>query len=258
MEGTVSVSDDDLRDRYAEYYGEFDEALEALILHRPDFLRAHLDMVAAPWRADVLDTKTKHLVCLAVNAATTHLHVPGVRAHVRAGLRAGATPAEIVEVFQLVTVLGMHSCNVGVPVLVEELGDAGVALMAAPLTERQEAAKERYVAARGNWGPHWERLVRLSPAFLDAYADFSTVPWREGPLDPLVKELVYVAINVSTTHLYVQGLRVHVANALKQGATPDQVLAVYELVTALGMHSMAVGMPVLVEALALEDPIDIR
>lgn len=254
------VDRDQLRARYAEHYGEWDPQLDGLLRLDPGFLRAHLDMVAQPWRTEVLDARVKHLVCLAVNVATTHLHVPGVRAHVRGALAAGASPQEIVEVFQLVTVLGMHSCNVGIPVLFEELGSEGERLMAAPLTPEQEAAKERYVSERGNWGAHWERLVRVSPAFLDAYREFSMVPWRHGPLEPRVKELVYIAVNVSTTHLYTQGLRVHVANALTQGASPEEVVAVYELVTGLGMHSMAVGMPVLMDALAAreEDILDSR
>ena len=236
---------DDLRARYAEYYGEWDPELDGLLVHDPEFLGAHLDMVAAPWRGDVLESKTKHLICLAVNVATTHLYRPGIRAHTRSALREGATAAEIVEVFQLVTVIGMHSCNVGVPILMEALGDEGARLMDAPLNVRQEEVKQRYVEQRGNWGPHWEQLVRLSPAFLEAYTDLSVVPWREGPLEPRVKELIYVAVNVSTTHLYTQGLRVHVANALRRGATARVLMVVYELVSGLGMHSFSVGMPVL-------------
>ena len=37
----------------------------------------------------------------------------------------GATKEEIIEVYQLVSVLGIHTCTLGIPVLVEELEKAG-------------------------------------------------------------------------------------------------------------------------------------
>ena len=36
------------------------------------------------------------------------------------------TKEEIMEVFELVSVLGIHTCTVGVPILVEELRNAGI------------------------------------------------------------------------------------------------------------------------------------
>ena len=57
----------------------------------------------------------------AIDAATTHLYEPGLRTHIRNALRYGATKEEIMEVLELVSVLGIHSCTLGVPVLLEEL-----------------------------------------------------------------------------------------------------------------------------------------
>ena len=58
---------------------------------------------------------------MAVNAATTHLYAPGVRRHMRNALNHGATPQEIMETIELTTFLGIHSCNLAVPILIEEL-----------------------------------------------------------------------------------------------------------------------------------------
>lgn len=243
-------SDAEVRQAYSRFYGEWDARLDRLLELAPDFVRAHLRMVEVAWDNAELSEKTKHLISLALDVATTHLYEPGVRAHIRAALRLGATREEVVEVLQLVAVLGMHSCNVGVPILLEELGDAGERLMGEPLTGVQQDAKDRYRELRGNWGPHWERLVRLSPAFLSAYTDYSMTPWREGPLDGVTKELIYVAVNVSTTHLYTQGLRVHIRNALAQGATLSQLMTVFQLATSLGWHSVAMGAPLLAEEAA--------
>lgn len=251
--------DAEVRQAYSRFYGEWDPRLDSLLELSPDFVRAHLRMLAVAWDNAEISEKTKHLIGLALDVATTHLYEPGVRAHIRAALSVGATQEEVVEVLQLVAVLGMHSCNVGVPILLEELGDAGERLMGEPLNDIQQEAKERYRELRGNWGPHWERLVRLSPSFLSAYTDYSMTPWREGPLDGVTKELIYVAVNVSTTHLYTQGLRVHIRNALAQGATPSQLMTVFQLATSLGWHSVALGVPLLAEeadAAAAKNEID--
>ena len=75
-----------------------------------------------PWRSGPLEPKVKELVLLAMDAAATHLYQPGLRAHIRNALGLGATREEIMEVIELVSVIGIHSCAVGVPILIEELG----------------------------------------------------------------------------------------------------------------------------------------
>ena len=46
---------------------------------------------------------------------------PGVRRHVKGALKAGATVEEIMEVLKLCVVQGVQACNLGVPILAEEL-----------------------------------------------------------------------------------------------------------------------------------------
>jgi alkylhydroperoxidase/carboxymuconolactone decarboxylase family protein YurZ len=49
------------------------------------------------------------------------LYAPGTRRHIQAALKAGATMEEIMEVLKLCIVQGVQACNLGVPMLVEEL-----------------------------------------------------------------------------------------------------------------------------------------
>ena len=49
------------------------------------------------------------------------MYAPGVQRHIRKALELGATKEEIMAVLQFVSVLGIHSCSLGVPILVEEL-----------------------------------------------------------------------------------------------------------------------------------------
>jgi len=64
------------------------------------------------------------MIFIAINAATTHLHAPGVRRHIQNALRAGATKEEIMEVIQLTTIMGIHSMTMAAPILKEEVEKA--------------------------------------------------------------------------------------------------------------------------------------
>jgi alkylhydroperoxidase/carboxymuconolactone decarboxylase family protein YurZ len=71
--------------------------------------------------AGVSERRTDLKPLIAVDASTTHLFPTGVRTHTRAALGHGATAEEIVEVLELVSVLGTQSVTFGVPILMEEI-----------------------------------------------------------------------------------------------------------------------------------------
>ncbi len=101
--------------------------------------------------------------------------------------------------------------------------------------------------AKGDWNPIWDQLREMDPAFLEAYLAFRSVPHREGPLPQKYKELILVAINAATTHLYGPGVRRHMRNALKAGATKDEILETIQLTTVMGIHSCNLAIPILME-----------
>jgi len=100
---------------------------------------------------------------------------------------------------------------------------------------------------RGDWNPLWDQLRELDPEFMEAYLAFRSVPHRNGPLPPKFKELILVAINAATTHLYAPGVRRHMRNALKQGATMQEIMEVIQLTTVMGIHSCNLAIPILLE-----------
>lgn len=117
------------------------------------------------------------------------------------------------------------------------------------LSDKQRALRESFVSERGYWNPFWEGLLTIDAEFFEAYLNFSAVPWRKGSLEPKIKELIYTAIDASTTHLYEPGLRQHIRNALGYGATKEEIMEVLELVSVLGIHTCILGVPVLMEEL---------
>jgi len=117
----------------------------------------------------------------------------------------------------------------------------------AELDARRQKLKDEFIAARGYWSELWDGVLQLSPEFFAAYSAFSSVPWKHGQLPPKLKELIYVAIDASTTHLYLPGLRTHIRNALGHGATVAEIMEVLELTSVLGIHIITEGVPALVD-----------
>ena len=101
--------------------------------------------------------------------------------------------------------------------------------------------------ARGDWNPLWDQLLELDPQFMEAYLALRSVPLKSGTLEPKFKELILVAINAATTHLYAPGVRRHMRNALRHGATKEELLEVIQLTTLLGIHSCNLAVPILME-----------
>jgi alkylhydroperoxidase/carboxymuconolactone decarboxylase family protein YurZ len=234
-----------LQREFVELHGYWTDAWTQLLEADPDFFEAFVGLAAVPRRSGPLDPKTKELVCVAVDGAATHLDPHGLRAHVRRALELGATREELLEVLQLTATLGIHAATVGVPVLLEAAGHEPPT----ELDERRRALREEFASARGYWNPFWNGLLDLDPDFFEGYLRFSAVPWQTGPLEPKVKELIYIAFDASATHMYIPGLTQHVENALALGATPAEVMEVFELASTLGMKTFSVGLPILLEEL---------
>lgn len=100
----------------------------------------------------------------------------------RAALEAGASIAEITEVLELTSTLGIHACNIGVPILVEVMKEEGIydnhtTTIEAPNDQKRVDLREDFTKKRGYWHEFWEDFLRLDPEFFEAYLDFSTVPW---------------------------------------------------------------------------------
>lgn len=118
------------------------------------------------------------------------------------------------------------------------------------LTPEQEALKQAYIKARGYWVDWTEGILRFSPGFLDLYARYGGHAAANGPLSPLMCELIYVALDASSTHLFESGLVLHMRYAMRHGATPAQVMEVLAMATAQGLGGTRVGVDILAEELA--------
>lgn len=73
------------------------------------------------YASGVLPAKEVELLSIAFDASYTHMYAPGTRRHIRNALAAGATVEEIMEVLKLCVAQGVQACNLGVPILADEL-----------------------------------------------------------------------------------------------------------------------------------------
>ncbi len=101
--------------------------------------------------------------------------------------------------------------------------------------------------AGGSWNTAWDEAAAFDAEWMDKFLDMALLPVRKGVLDPKTYELIAIAVDASCTHMYAPGTRRHIAKALDLGATPEEVMAVLQCVAVLGIHSVALGAPMLAE-----------
>ena len=67
----------------------------------------------------------KEFVYIAFDAAATHLYVKGLKLHIENAIGYGATPQEILEVLELVSVLGIYAVTTAAPLVLEIFDEPG-------------------------------------------------------------------------------------------------------------------------------------
>ena len=107
-----------------------------------------------------------------------------------------------------------------------------------------------HLRANGGWNPAWDPFAELDPVWTEKFMDMGATPFARGVLDQRTWELIAIAVDASCTHMYAPGVRRHIRAALELGVTKEEILAVLQAVSALGIHSMSLGAPILVEELA--------
>lgn len=245
-----------LKQQFVDIRGRWDPHLDAILAADPGYFETYLEFSLAPWKSGTLSPKVRELLYLAVNASITSLNESAVKYHIEAALDCGASQQEILETLELISTVGLHAVLLSLPILKEVAGDSGDVMLpsSGTLTSRQEEIKAEFVRGRGGvWSPNLETILRADPEFLASFIPYGVAAWETGSLEPKIRELIYIAIDATVTHLYAPGIRQHMRFALHQGATPLEILEVLELVAHIGIYAPALGMRVLHDVLAARD-----
>ena len=101
----------------------------------------------------------------------------------------------------------------------------------------------------GEWNPNWEPFYELDPVWTEKFMSMALAPMISGVLDAKTIEFLAIAVDASCTHMYGPGVRRHIRKALELGATKEEITAVLQCVSVLGIHTMSLGAPILLEEL---------
>ncbi|MDM0019255.1 carboxymuconolactone decarboxylase family protein [Variovorax saccharolyticus] len=227
--------------------GPWEDALAQLREWDGAWAESSTRMATNPWRSGVLSRKLAELVGVAMNAACTNLNPEGTRRHIRRALEAGASRDEILFVLKCASVMSIHSCSLGAPILLEEAKSAQAvptskAGLLTPACDRMKAI--------GQWNAAWDPFYELDPVWTDEFMATGAGIYASGVLPAKEIELLSIAFDASYTHMYAPGTRRHIRNALAAGATIEEIMEVLKLCVGQGVQACNLGVPILAEELA--------
>lgn len=230
----------------AEGRGPFDSSLDLLRDWDPDGASPIERMANNPWAGGVLPLKFVELVGVAINAACTNLNPEGTRRHIRAALKEGATRDEILMVLKMASVLAIHSCSLGAPILIGEAQTAGVQPAEQGSVPTPASARMR---AAGQWNTAWDPFFALDPEWTDEFMAAGVAIYSSHVFTSKEVELLSIAFDASFTHMYAPGTRRHIKGALTAGASVEEIMEVLKLCVVQGVQALNLAVPILAEEL---------
>ena len=100
----------------------------------------------------------------------------------------------------------------------------------------------------GYWNPNWDPIAEVDKVWMEKFLTMGM--HARQVLDPKTLELIAIAVDASCTHMYAPGVRTHIRKALDLGVTFEEIAAVLQLTSVLGIHTMSMGAPILLEEAA--------
>jgi alkylhydroperoxidase/carboxymuconolactone decarboxylase family protein YurZ len=120
MEKKLDNEKNELTSKFAEARGgEMPLGIQRMMELDPGMFKRYVDYSSAIFKGP-LPPKVAEFILIAVDASVTHMFEPGLRAHMRRALELGATKEELLEVCELVSLIGIHGSTLGISVLAEE------------------------------------------------------------------------------------------------------------------------------------------
>lgn len=241
----LTTEEQEIKDQYIEKTGHWPDGFDEWLALDADSFEVYGDFAEHTYETGNISEKEKALLRVAITASPTHMYEEGTRLHISNAFDKGANVEEIKEVLELVSILGLHSTTEGMPYIVDEFGVPEVD--DSSVQEEKDEVRELFKESRGYWNEFWDGILQMDHKFLEKYTFLSGYPWNHGTLDPKLKEFIYIAIDVSTTHLYSLGMEQHLENAIDYGATREELVELIEFVSEQGYDAMDETMPILYE-----------
>lgn len=225
----------------------------------PKWAETYVRMTGNPSSSGVLSRKLVELIGVALNAGRIGLNPDGMRRHMRAALHAGATKEEILLVLKMASVMSFDSCMLAAPIVLEEASEgeleaAGVGRAKRYKGDDPATPAVEEMKALGRWNVDWDPIYDLAPVWADQFMATAISIRASNVLPTKDIELLAIAFEAPYTHIYTPGTRRHIKNALRAGATVEEIVEVLKLCVVQGVEACNVGVPILEEELAAQVP----
>lgn len=109
-----------IKDKFVTTRGFWPEPFQPLLDLDPEFFEQYTNVSSFSYRSNVLEPKYREVVITAIDAATTHLYAGGTKRHMRNALKLGAKPAQIVEMLEITSLMGIDAVTSSAPVLLQK------------------------------------------------------------------------------------------------------------------------------------------
>jgi alkylhydroperoxidase/carboxymuconolactone decarboxylase family protein YurZ len=213
----------------------------------PEWVERYLAFVCAPNESGRISIRLTQLIYIAIDSVPSHLYPKGVGTHAELALKNGATFDELIETLEIAASLTELTPAMAFPILAEELAAAGAAPAADDTARTALAETFRKLPAEA---PSWLKAgADLVPQSVVPLVDMLAHPWQRGALPAKERALIALACNAAPAVLAEDGIRRHIREALSHGATGEEIAEVICLASGIGIHSLAVGAPILTEIL---------
>ncbi|MBI4334587.1 MAG: carboxymuconolactone decarboxylase family protein [Chloroflexi bacterium] len=116
------------------------------------------------------------------------------------------------------------------------------------MDEKARKLVEKIERERGFAGPWRKILAEYDPEFLELFhKQMMHMNEDKQGLPRKMKEIIKMTLSSFTN--YEPGFRVHLRNALKEGATPMEIIEALENGVHIGIHSLATMLPAMADEL---------
>jgi alkylhydroperoxidase/carboxymuconolactone decarboxylase family protein YurZ len=238
----VPLPPDDLRAEFKRRRGRWHDDWEAILAFSPAYLAAYLELSAYVADHGALSPRLRELIYVATNCSPTHMFERGVRNHAHEALAEGATRDELLAVAAIVSTVGGQTYAMGAAALA-----ACSPVGAASPSAEADQARADHRALFGELQDDAEAAIALDAQFYQCWLNFAAAPLQGGVLPAREAHLIALAAYAQCTQLSREGVERQVRAALAAGASSQEVLDVFRLITSMSIHAMVFALPIINE-----------
>lgn len=117
---------DRLKREFEDAFGYWTPLWDDVAAFDPEHFEHMVTLFSHPWERGPLNPKEKELIMVATSITASHLYSRGARIHIRRALEVGASSAEVLATIQTASVVGQHTTDEAMPILMKLADERGL------------------------------------------------------------------------------------------------------------------------------------